>query len=83
MTSANFAVFNRARTCLLRQAGGIIVRISNGGHLDVMISHIDSPGAGGVTHNDGDGRFTNITDQVIEGITGGLNMVRRFTTMVA
>ena len=60
------------------RAGGIIVEdFANNGHLDVMISHMGLEEQAEYFRNDGDGRFTNITDQVgLKGITGGLNMVQ-------
>jgi len=60
------------------RAGGIIVEdFANNGHLDVMISHMGLDEQVGYFRNNGDGRFSNVTEQAgLKGITGGLNMVQ-------
>ena len=60
------------------RAGGIIVEdFANNGHLDVMISHMGLDEQVEYFRNNGDGRFSNVTEQAgLKGITGGLNMVQ-------
>jgi ASPIC and UnbV/FG-GAP-like repeat len=60
------------------RAGGIIVEdFGNNGHLDVMISHMGIEEQLDYFRNDGNRKFTRVTEQAgLKGITGGLNIVQ-------
>ena len=59
-------------------AGGVILEdFDNDGHLDLMISHMGVRDQLEYFHNDGDGKFTRMTEQAgLKGIVGGLNLVQ-------
>ena len=59
-------------------AGGVILEdFDNDGHLDLMISHMGIGDQLEYFHNNGDGRFTRMTEQAgLKGIVGGLNIVQ-------
>jgi hypothetical protein len=59
-------------------AGGVILEdFDNDGHLDLMISHMGIGDQLEYFHNNGDGRFTRMTEQAgLKGIVGGLNIMQ-------
>lgn len=60
------------------RAGGVILEdFDNDGHLDLMISHMGLEEQLEYFHNDGDGKFTRMTEKAgLKGIVGGLNIVQ-------
>src|SRR3984893_4463377 len=59
-------------------AGGVILEdFDNDGHLDLMISHMGIGDQLEYFHNNGDGKFTRMTEQAgLKGIVGGLNIMQ-------
>ena len=60
------------------RAGGVILEdFDNDGHLDLMISHMGLEEQLEYFHNNGDGKFTRMTEKAgLKGIVGGLNIVQ-------
>ena len=60
-----------------RAGGAILEDFDNDGHLDLMVSHFGYDDQLEYFHNNGDGRFTRLTERAgLKGLLGGLNMVQ-------
>ena len=60
-----------------RAGGAILEDFDNDGHLDLMISHFGYGDQLEYFHNNGDGRFTRMTERAgLKGLFGGLNIVQ-------